>query len=346
VVGQVDLEIGLLEGPPEYTFGMVSGIATGGEGQIFVSDSQESVIRVFNRDGTFLRNIGRDGEGPEEFSRPCCIAFGPAGDLWVRDSRNRRYMSFEMTAASEASGTTFRMSHSDGGLYAPITFRPDGTLVDVGHSTDAEGAPGLWRATLDRDGRIRDRELVEEPSPETLGTVVKEQAVTGGMARDYYPQPYGPAFLVAHGPAGAWATAVSSQYAVVLHTGAETVEMRSSLDEGPALSAGEQERARERLRGYMERGGGKLSDYPEVPDRKAPLTGLSFDVTGRLWVELSVGEGEDRRADIYDGKGQLVGRRVWPARVSLRFPAWLGEDSALGITTDSLGVQRVARVRF
>ncbi|MCJ7629056.1 MAG: hypothetical protein MUO50_11805, partial [Longimicrobiales bacterium] len=85
---------------------------------------------------------------------------------------------------------------------------------------------------------------------------------------------------------------------------------------------------------------------PEVPSKKPPLAGLYFDVTGRLWVELSVEEGQDRRADLYDSRGDLVERRVWPSRVSLRFPAWLGSETVLGITTDSLGVQRVARVRF
>lgn len=346
VIGEVDLEIGLLEGPPVYTFGMISGLATGTEGQIFVSDSQEGVIRVFDRGGTFLHNIGREGEGPEEFRRPCCISVGPNGDLWVRDSGNRRYMDLGGSAGSEGSGTTIRMNHSDGALYAPITFRPDGSLIDVGHTTDAAGVLGLWRIALGRNGEVRDRELVEEPSPESLGTFVKDQAVTGGMARYYFPQPYGPTFLVAHGPRGVWATAVSSEYAVTLHTGADSVEIRTSTGEGPALSPGEREGATERLRAYLDSGTGKLSDYPEIPDRKPLLAGLYFDETGRLWVELSVEDGEDRHADLYDGGGELVGRRTWPSRVSLRFPAWLGEQDALGITTDSLGVQRVARVRF
>ena len=89
-VGQVDLEIGRLNGPPEYTFGMISGTATAPNGEILVSDGQQEVIRVFDIDGAFLRSIGRDGEGPGEFRMPCCIAFSPTGLWWVRDGGNRR----------------------------------------------------------------------------------------------------------------------------------------------------------------------------------------------------------------------------------------------------------------
>ena len=345
-VGEVDLEIGRLDGPPEYTFGMISGTVTAPNGEILVSDGQQEVIRVFDIDGAFLRSIGRDGEGPGEFRMPCCIAFGPTGLLWVRDGGNRRYVSFEMSAVSEVPGPTIRMSHASGGLFAPITFQTDSTLIDIGHKTGADGEFALWRTALSLQGRTTGTELVEEPSPETLGTKVRQQTVPGGMAQYYYPQPYGPSFLLAHGPGGAWASAVSSEYAVTLHMAGDTVEVHGPSVEGPPLSPREMERARERLQTYLERGGGKLSDYPEVPFKKPPLAGLNFDVTGRLWVELSVEEGQDRRADLYDFRGDLVERRVWPSRVSLRFPAWLGSETVLGITTDSLGVQRVARVRF
>jgi len=346
VVGQIDLEIGLLEGPAEYTFGRVSGIAEAVDGQIFVSDTDQHIIRVFDHEGTFQRYIGREGEGPGEFGRPCCIAFGPDGHLWIRDSSNGRYATFDVTAERDTPEVTIRMSHFDGGLYAPITFLPDGSLVDVGHNRDADGTSGLWRAALSGDGTVQDRILVEEPSPEAQGTIVRDQAVAGGMARYYFPQPFGPTSLVAHGPDGVWATAASSQYVVTLRRGGETSEIRGPSYEGPTLSVGEQERARERVLAYVTRGGGSPSDYPEIPERKTPLAGLFFDQTGRIWVEVSVQEGEDHRADIYDGRGQLVETRIWPGHVSLRFPAWLGEDSALGISTDTLGVQRVVRVRF
>ena len=62
-----ELRIGMLEGPEEYVFGQVSGIAIGPEGTVYVSDDQIPLIRQYGPDGQWLRNIGRSGEGPGEY---------------------------------------------------------------------------------------------------------------------------------------------------------------------------------------------------------------------------------------------------------------------------------------
>lgn len=345
-VGRVDLSIGQLEGPAEYAFGRVSGVAEGPGGEIYVSDSEAGAIRVFDAQGTFVRTLGREGQGPGEMERPCCIAFGPEQLLWVRDGGNRRYDSYAVAEDPPKPVGTVRMVHSDGSLYAPITFMPGGELVDVGHRTGEDGALGLWRFVVARDGTEQSKTLVPEPTEEALGTVVKDRQIPGGMLRNYFPQPFGPASLVAHGPDGRWATAVSSRYSITLRHDTSTVEIRGSVGEGPVLAREERERASEQLQDYVKRGGGQPSDYPSIPNRKTPLADMFFDVTGRLWVQLNVPADSARRADLYDTRGDLVERRVWPARVSLHVPAWVGREQALGIETDSLGVQRVVRVRF
>jgi hypothetical protein len=345
-VGRADLSIGQLEGAAEYAFGRVSGITEGATGEIYVSDAQANAIRVFDANGVFLRTIGREGQGPGELESPCCIAFGPENRLWVRDSGNRRYDTYVVGDDPPRTGIAVRMVHFDGGLYAPITVTAGRQLVDVGHHSGADGTLGLWRFTVSDDGAVQARVLVEEPTPEALGTTIEQRPVPGGLSTYYFPQPYGPASLVAHGPGGRWATAVSSRYVVELRGDSSTVAIRGPDGAGPTLSAEERQRAAERLAEYVRRGGGGLSDYPPVPDRKAPLRGMFFDVTGRLWVELSVPADSARRADLYDAEGMLVEERIWPADVSLRFPAWVGDDHALGIVTDSLGVEKVVRVRF
>src|SRR5690625_6042225 len=63
-----ELRIGRLAGEPEYTFGRVSRIATGKNGTIFVADNQVPVIRMYNSEGHYLRNVGREGQGPDEYN--------------------------------------------------------------------------------------------------------------------------------------------------------------------------------------------------------------------------------------------------------------------------------------
>jgi hypothetical protein len=63
------------------------------DGVVYATQPQESTIRSYDRQGRFLREIGREGEGPGEFDRPG--ALGWRGDsLWVQDAGNRRISFF------------------------------------------------------------------------------------------------------------------------------------------------------------------------------------------------------------------------------------------------------------
>ena len=50
-------------------------------------------------------------------------------------------------------------------------------------------------------------------------------------------------------------------------------------------------------------------------------------------------------ADVYEGT-TLVARYRWPSRVDPGSVPWATETSLYGTTTDALGVERAARVRF
>jgi hypothetical protein len=94
--GVIDLTIGGVDAPDAKVFGRISGLALGPSGRIFVADHQANEIRVFSSHGTHLFTFGRRGAGPGETDGPCCLAFGPDGQLWLRDSGNARYASFEI----------------------------------------------------------------------------------------------------------------------------------------------------------------------------------------------------------------------------------------------------------
>jgi len=84
-----ELRIGRLEGEPEYTFGRVSRIATGKNGTIFVADNQVPVIRMYNSEGHYLRNVGREGQGPGEYQSIRGMQTLPDGRLAVSDNSMR-----------------------------------------------------------------------------------------------------------------------------------------------------------------------------------------------------------------------------------------------------------------
>lgn len=65
-----DLVIGLEERGSQDQFGDVVGMAVDEDGRIFVLDAMLSRVSVFDRNGRFVRAIGRKGSGPGEFTRP------------------------------------------------------------------------------------------------------------------------------------------------------------------------------------------------------------------------------------------------------------------------------------
>ena len=62
------LAIGAEDGPAEFSFGEVAGLDVMADGTIAILDGQAGEVRTFAPDGSFLRRIGRKGEGPGEIS--------------------------------------------------------------------------------------------------------------------------------------------------------------------------------------------------------------------------------------------------------------------------------------
>lgn len=94
VVGDYDLEIGILEGAGQYAFSRIVDLSVTADHRLVVSDASAQELRVFDRDGQYQRTIGRLGEGPGEFEGAPSIA-GIAGDtVFAYDARSGRVTSF------------------------------------------------------------------------------------------------------------------------------------------------------------------------------------------------------------------------------------------------------------
>ncbi len=76
------------------SFGRIMDIAWDGRDRILVADDLGSHIKVFGLDGSYVRTIGRAGEGPGEFSQPWQIAVDPSDSLYVWDAGHSRILVF------------------------------------------------------------------------------------------------------------------------------------------------------------------------------------------------------------------------------------------------------------
>jgi hypothetical protein len=90
-----DLAIGGEESA-DYVFASISSVAVSGDGTIFVLDQKDWNVKVFDRDGKFLRKFGQAGEGPGVLSRPRSIHCTGRDEVVVVEM-NRRLSFFKLS---------------------------------------------------------------------------------------------------------------------------------------------------------------------------------------------------------------------------------------------------------
>jgi len=91
-----DLSIGVKEGQEEYMFLEPVDLDADDSGNIYVLDRKACHIKVFNREGQFVRTIGKKGQGPGEFQGPRDFDLTPTKELLVNDMSTRRLLYFTL----------------------------------------------------------------------------------------------------------------------------------------------------------------------------------------------------------------------------------------------------------
>ncbi len=69
-------------------------LAVDADGNLFVADTWNNRIEVFDADGKFVRTFGKAGDGPGYFARPKGIAIDCDGHVWVADAVQDRLQVF------------------------------------------------------------------------------------------------------------------------------------------------------------------------------------------------------------------------------------------------------------
>jgi DNA-binding beta-propeller fold protein YncE len=70
------------------------GIAVDSNGNVFVADTGNKRIVIFDKDGNYLTEFGSAGFAPGQFDEPVGIAIAPNGTVYVTDTWNQRVQAF------------------------------------------------------------------------------------------------------------------------------------------------------------------------------------------------------------------------------------------------------------
>lgn len=75
-------------------FAAPQGVALDKDGNVYVTDTLNNRVEIFDADGAFISQFGKHGDGPGYFARPKGIAVDSDGHVWVADQVQDRLQVF------------------------------------------------------------------------------------------------------------------------------------------------------------------------------------------------------------------------------------------------------------
>lgn len=79
----------------DFPFAAPHGLWIGADDRVFVTDTEEHVVRIFDREGVLMQTIGNAGErgAPgQPFNMPTRAVAGPSGDIYVSDGYGQNWV--------------------------------------------------------------------------------------------------------------------------------------------------------------------------------------------------------------------------------------------------------------
>lgn len=87
--------VGAFGGEDWEQFGDIASLGFDGAGNLYLLDRQAARVTVVSPDGSYLRDFGREGEGPGESRNPTRLAVMPNGDVAVFESNRSAFHIFD-----------------------------------------------------------------------------------------------------------------------------------------------------------------------------------------------------------------------------------------------------------
>lgn len=323
-----------LDDPAPDEFGRISSVTTGPEETVWVADQLNDQIKVFRGDGSVSLQLGREGQGPGEYSAIYSLAW--AGDrLLVLDLGNGRVA--ELSATGEWLGTRPAPGRISGSP-AMLRFYPvsDSSVVQWSLDVVDEQATRVWvQHGPEGVGQTWPQVTLDPPEPTSMACNRPDGAVS------FFSMPFGGQMLRHPAESGSsyqsWSAAY--RFALVAPTG-DT--LRVVERDWPSVPVTDQdwEQGTAEFEAFQEEwpGADCTPERMERPATKVPLRNLLMDTEGRVWVE-AVGQ-TGSVWEVFDPRGRLIGSLPGFEYDSRVAPSIRGNRLAWA-ATDSLGVQYV-----
>jgi hypothetical protein len=287
-IGALSLERTL--GTDGALFAAPSGVVVDTRGRLYVPDTKDRSIRVFDHSGRLLQTIGRAGRGPGEFQAPTAVGVLPDGRVVASDPFLARLNVYSADGRSIATWPLL-------GLYPEAS--SGNLIVDSGGTVWARlqraAPPGAPVPRISLFVRLREGRVVDSVPDLTVPDGTWLTARNGDrLRRDLVP--FRPRSFAAISPLGYWVTGENSSYTlhrperigsarangrdkVLRIIGPETAPVQVLPHESRDYRHNIEERMRQLEPGWRWVG-------PGIPTTKPAYKQIWVDQDGRLWVQV------------------------------------------------------------
>jgi hypothetical protein len=320
--------VGTEEGRDWEMLARVTSVAFDRQDNLYVLDAGNYRVLVFDRNGKFVRQIGKQGSGPGEITFAMAMTILPDGNLAINDAGRSGFTIFapDGTYVKNVSGGS-----GVGGMMGSnaIAAAPQGGVItQVRPTLRAEGGP-IDPAALAKSRLVR-TPLTDNATPVTLFEIVTEapkvqqQGSSGRVSVMIRSQTFAPQPSWGVLPSGGVAVLNGLDYRVQVTDAAGKVVRTLEKSEKPrAVSRRDQDDAREATRTRLKNGGGggiqvrnnngqtsysfgggggggmtddqineRLRDM-EFAETMPVVQRIRTDPTGRIWVQRTPAVGSD-----------------------------------------------------
>ena len=332
--------VGENEAKEEEQFARISATAFDDADNLYVLDSQNNRVTVFDANGRFVRIIGRKGEGPGELGFPLGLAVTADRHVVVMDFGNRAFVIYGPDGKHVRNvpidremgiGGRFMMAHPNGGVV--FALNPGLSVRNGTPEMDTTGIKVFWLQSLAEGATPTLITRVPEPKVETKveGTPASGRVMVMRQA----PPAFTPQLNLALTADGSLVVSNTDQYSLDVLGANGQVARRLRRPLAPRkVTEADKDAERNRRAEQLANGGGsrvmiggggggvRTEQLGQEALRRAQegLRNLQFaetvpvvlslysDPLGRIWVQRSgAAPGKPSVIDIIGASGQYVG---------------------------------------
>lgn len=171
----------------DFIFSEIRTIEVDDEGNIYVADSKDVCVKVFDKNGKHIRTFGKKGQGPGEIQYPSRMHLFAGKELMIYDPANNRlsYYSLDGKCLREVPAGKYRFARaipdSKGNIIGQVTVYGDRYAYEI-KKFDRELNPIFEIATVELE---RISNVIKMVSPNINVRLMNDDHIAWGNSAEY-----------------------------------------------------------------------------------------------------------------------------------------------------------------